>query len=72
MQRLADLYQKMIYPSIKNGLCGFIFTQITDVKTERNGLYTADRKLKDIDADVLKEANAKCLELLKSTIEDKI
>ena len=42
--KIVELYEKMVYPSIKNGLCGCIYTQVSDIEDEINGLYTYDRE----------------------------
>ena len=42
---IAKLYREKITPAIKKGLCGAIYTQISDVEEEINGLYTFDRKV---------------------------
>lgn len=42
---IVNMYQKMIIPAIKNGLCGCVYTQVSDVEDEINGLYTYDRKV---------------------------
>ncbi len=42
---IEKLYRSEIIPAIKQGLCGAIYTQITDVEDETNGLYTYDRKI---------------------------
>lgn len=37
----------MILGIVKGGLCcGFVYTQLTDIEQEVNGLYTFDRKPK--------------------------
>ncbi len=41
---LIDLYENEIIPAVKDGLCGAVLTQITDVEDEINGLVTYDRK----------------------------
>lgn len=43
MKRIKSLYNEAVIPSIKEGLCGCIYTQLSDVETEINGLYTYDR-----------------------------
>ena len=43
--RIIELYEKMVFPSLINGLCGCIYTQLSDVEDEINGLYTYDRKV---------------------------
>ena len=42
---LIALYETEIIPAIKDGLCGAVLTQITDVEDEINGLITYDRKV---------------------------
>ena len=40
---LEKLYREGILPQIKQGLCGCILTQVSDVEEETNGLVTYDR-----------------------------
>ena len=42
--KLLELYEKHVIPEVKNGLCGAIYTQVSDVEDEINGLVTYDRK----------------------------
>ena len=51
------LFEKVIIPQIKTGLSATVYTQVTDVEDELNGLLTYDRKIQKIDTDVLKEIN---------------
>ena len=45
-----DLYLKQIIPAIKNNnLAGCIYTQVSDVETEINGLFSYDRKVLKVD-----------------------
>ena len=39
----------MIIPSVADGLCGCVYTQLSDVEEEINGLYTYDRKVCKVD-----------------------
>lgn len=43
--RIENMYQRMIIPYVKDGVCGCIYTQLSDVEGEINGLYTYDRKV---------------------------
>ena len=43
--RIYDRYAELVFPYIKDGLCGSIYTQISDVEDEINGFYTYDRKV---------------------------
>ena len=49
-----------------------VYSQITDVETEMNGLMTYDRKLVKVDADKVKAANEKLASVLDTStgIED--
>ena len=40
-----DLYLNQVVPNIENGLMGTIYTQVSDVEDETNGLLTYDRKI---------------------------
>lgn len=39
------LYKEQIIPNVKNGLCASIYTQVSDVEEEINGIMTYDRKV---------------------------
>lgn len=52
---LYDLYENQVIPLIKDGLCGSIYTQLTDVEDETNGLITYDRKIIKVDKDKMQE-----------------
>ena len=42
---ICYMYENMILPHIKDGVCGCVYTQLSDVEDEINGLYTYDRKV---------------------------
>ena len=48
-EALVKLYTEEIIPCAKNGLCAAIYTQVSDVEDEINGLVTYDRKVEKID-----------------------
>ena len=48
-EELVQLYTEEIIPHAWKGLCGAIYTQISDVEDEINGLVTYDRKVEKID-----------------------
>lgn len=52
-------FEKTIIPQIKDGLAAAVYTQVTDVEDELNGLMTYDRKVIKIDVEILKEINGK-------------
>ena len=62
-EALVKLYTEEIIPNAKRGLCAAIYTQVSDVEDEINGLVTYDRKVEKIDpakllpiADALQQA----------------
>ena len=44
-RRLDALYRERVIPAVRKGLCAAVYTQISDVEDEINGLMTYDRKL---------------------------
>ncbi len=61
-ERLAEaharLFRREIIPAIvKEGLSATVYTQLTDVEDEQNGLFTYDR-LPKLDADLIRTLNA--------------
>ena len=50
-----DLYEKQIFPAVEKGLAAAIYTQVSDVEGEVNGLLTYDREVEKIPRDELKE-----------------
>ena len=52
------LLDKQIIPIIDKGLSGTVYTQVSDVENEVNGIYTYDRAVLKIDENVLKDINS--------------
>ena len=53
------LYEKVIIPQIKKGLSATVYTEISDVEDELNGLLTYDREILKIDKKILSDINSK-------------
>ena len=49
MDDLERLYKSEIVPAVKQGLCGAVYTQLSDVEDETNGLYSYDRRVCKVD-----------------------
>jgi beta-galactosidase/beta-glucuronidase len=64
-ESLTKLYFEQIIPAIKDGLSSDVYTQLSDVEDETNGLITYDRKV----LKVSKETMLKISEALKKEIE---
>ena len=54
---LKKLYLRKVKPLIKKGLCACIYTQVSDVEEEINGLVTYDRAVQKVDTDFMKSIN---------------
>jgi len=47
---VETLYRQEIIPAVRKGLCGAVYTQLSDVEDETNGLYSYDRRVCKVDA----------------------
>ncbi len=54
-ERIVAMYEKMILPAIKEGVCGCVYTQLSDVEDEINGMYTYDRKVCKVNKQTMKK-----------------
>lgn len=57
------LIEQEIYPNIENGLSSTIYTQISDIEEEINGLMTYDREVDKMPADAVQVLNKRLYEL---------
>lgn len=64
--RIISMYEKMVIPAIEKGLCGCIYTQLSDVEDEVNGFYTYDRAICKIDKKRIKELSDRIFDIVKS------
>ena len=51
---LCKLYYRQIHPAVEKGLAAAVYTQLSDVETEMNGLMTYDRHVVKLSPDVLR------------------
>ena len=58
-ERIRKLYEETVLPVIPKGVCGCIYTQLSDVEDETNGLYTYDRKVCKVDGKAMREIAGK-------------
>ena len=56
------LFVKEILPAIPRGLCATVYTQLTDVEDELNGIITYDRKVVKLPDKKVRELNRKIIE----------
>jgi len=52
-EAVKNLYMDEIVPCIRRGLCASIYTQVSDVQDEINGLLTYDRKVEKLEPSVM-------------------
>ena len=50
---VAQLYEEQVIPAAKAGLCAAVYTQISDVEDETNGILTYDRKVCKLSDDIM-------------------
>ena len=55
MRSFVDLYKNEVIPAIERGLCATVYTQVSDVEDETNGLLTYDRMVCKVDEKAMKD-----------------
>ncbi len=50
---VEKLYREQIVPAVKKGLCAAVYTQVSDIEDETNGLLSYDRKVCKLDAGLM-------------------
>lgn len=63
--RIEKLYREMIIPAIPAGCCGCVYTQLSDIEDEINGLYSYDRKICKVDKQRMRRIAASLNEVIK-------
>lgn len=62
MESFERLYLQEILPGIKNGISALIYTQVSDVEDETNGIMTYDRKVVKLDVSRTAQINERLKE----------
>jgi len=52
-RQIGKVYRKHVIPAVKRGLCASVYTQVSDIEDEINGLITYDRKVVKADAETM-------------------
>ncbi len=60
-QAYRRLYESEIIPAVSKGLCAAIYTQLTDVENELNGIMTYDREVIKLDEAAVAEINRRLI-----------
>ena len=61
-EAVEKLYKTEILPAIDAGLCAAIYTQVSDIEDETNGILTYDRKVCKLDAEKMQAVAALLME----------
>lgn len=64
------LHRRQVLPGIARGLSGVVYTQLSDVEDESNGLLTADRREVKPDPEVVRAINADFRRLFEAATMD--
>ena len=67
-QALFKLFHKKVKPYISRGLSVLVYTQLSDVEGEVNGLLTYDRRVKKIDDETMRSINEAMRDAFKKNI----
>lgn len=68
----VSLIRDQLLPLIPLGVSAAVYTQLTDVETELNGLLTYDREIVKIDPETLREIHEEVIEAWKNASRDGI
>ncbi len=63
--KIITMYEEMILSGVAEGICGCVYTQLSDVEDEVNGFYTYDRKACKVNISRMQELSAQLKEALK-------
>lgn len=66
---VALMYAEMVNPAIAAGLCGVVYTQLSDVEGEINGLYTYDRQVCKVDKEKMRLILAETADILRDAVQ---
>ena len=66
---IGKMYAEMVNPAIAAGLCGVVYTQLSDVEDEINGLYTYDRQVCKVDKEKMRLILAEAADILRDAVQ---
>lgn len=69
-KRVRKLYEETILPGIPEGLCGCIYTQLSDVEDEVNGFYTYDRKVCKVEPETMRQIAEQLADTLSASTQN--
>ena len=63
---ISKMYREMVNHAIPAGLCGVVYTQLSDVEDEINGLYTYDREVCKVNKEQMRQILGEAEEILRT------
>ena len=66
MRRIEERYEELVLPYVETGLCGSVYTQLSDVEDEINGFYTYDRKVCKADKKAMNDLAEKIMKKIQT------
>ena len=63
------LWEEEIYPNVEKGLSTAIYTQLSDVEEEVNGVFTYDREVCKLEGDAIRELNDRLYRLFREVTQ---
>lgn len=60
----ADLMEKTVLPAVRRGISATVYTQLSDIEEETNGIYTYDRKVCKLDPDTVRQFNRRLMDAI--------
>ena len=64
------LFTEEVLPAVSQGLAGTVYTQVSDVEDELNGLMTFDRRVLKVDENILRKLNHTIAETFQQLHKD--
>ena len=68
---IVSVYEKKIIPGIEKGLCATVYTQLSDIEEEINGLLTYDRKVLKVEKERIIKMNQCCKKVASKIFKKK-
>ena len=65
---IVRLVRRQVLPNLRHGLSASVYTQLSDVEEEVNGLFTWDRDVRKVDAERLRELNAEIRRVFEASL----
>ena len=67
---LRALYLEQVLPLVRKGLCAAVYTQVSDVEDETNGLLTFDRKVSKVTPEEFRDVSEQLISFATLSISD--